>query len=117
MTTLGNFLMLADRIKTPEELREERQASHESEVTTLLKHIRSEFRGVPCTIPLSWHEGMGGSYIIARPTEEVWKLVQYKLEKELIAAGWAPFYTTLRTYGIWWWKTTYISITNPRDSY
>ena len=109
ITTLGNFQMLS-KIKTPAELSAERYAYHTAEVNQILHHIRSEFRGVPCTIPLSWHDGMSGSCIIARPTEEVWKIVQEKLEKELKSAGWEPSYVYLVTSGILWWKTTKVFI-------
>lgn len=116
MTILESFKRL-NKIKTPAELGAERYAQHEAEVNQLLNHIRAEFKGVPCKIHLECHDGTGGSYVVASPTAEVWKIVQKKLEEELKSAGWEPFYVYVVTSGILWWKTTYVNIVNPIDYY
>jgi len=115
MIVPDTFQMLS-RIKTPAELREEFNNKYEKEVNYLLVIIRSQFTGVPCSIRLEIPTE-AGLIALDRPEPEVWRLVQTKLEEELKAAGWEPFYTYLTNSGFLFWKTPIVMIVNPLDSH
>ena len=98
MTIVGNTQMHS-KIKTPQELREECYARNEDKVNELLNHIRTNFSGVPCNIPLRWYNSIGGISYITKPSTEVFLIVKAKIENEILDAGWGYTEVILATCG------------------